>query len=126
MQMEKDILDEKKGKRKVSPNSMAASSPSKKSKVPNWSQAEINLAKIIIQFVYNRLEVLVSHIECKEKEREEKECIAMAIDLSKRKTYGKIIQGIKSNVCRIFNYTEIGLLFYDSHGIYNFSFYAFR
>jgi hypothetical protein len=40
----------------------------------------------------------------------------MALDLSKRRTYGQIINGIKENVCRIFNYTEIGLLFYDANG----------
>ena len=40
----------------------------------------------------------------------------MALDLLKRKTYGQIIKGIKENVCRIFNYTEIGMLFYDKFG----------
>ena len=90
----------------------------KKTKTPGWSLSEVSLAKVIIEFVYNKLEVIVSHIESKEKEKEEKDCVEMALDLTKRKTYGQIIKGIKENICRIFNYTEIGMLFYDSAGKY--------
>jgi hypothetical protein len=114
--MEKDQLnnDGRKFKRRVSLNSTSVSL--KKTKVPGWSLSEVNLAKVIIEFIYNKLEVIVSHIESKEKEKEERECVEMALDLTKRKTYEQIIKGIKENVCRIFNYTEIGMLFYDPHG----------
>jgi hypothetical protein len=101
-------------KRRVSPNSTSVSL--KKTKGPGWSLSEVSLARVIIDFVYNKLEVIVSHIECKEKEKEERDCVEMALDLTKRKTYEQIIKGIKENVCRIFNYTEIGMLFYDPHG----------
>ena len=114
--MEKDQLnnDGRKFKRRVSLNSTSVSL--KKTKVPGWSLSEVNLAKVIIEFIYNKLEVIVSHIESKEKEKEERDCVEMALDLTKRKTYEQIIKGIKENVCRIFNYTEIGMLFYDPHG----------
>lgn len=87
-----------------------------KKKVPHWSLSEVSLSRVIIDFIYNKLECIVSAIECKEKEREERQCVEMALDLSKRKTYGQIIRGIKESVCTIFNYTEIGMLFYDPHG----------
>jgi hypothetical protein len=114
--MEKDQLNNDGGKfkRRVSPNGTSVSL--KKTKSPSWSLSEVSLAKVIIEFIYNKLEVIVSHIESKEKEKEERNCVEMALDLTKRKTYEQIIKGIKENVCRIFNYTEIGMLFYDPHG----------
>jgi hypothetical protein len=114
--MEKDQPNNDGGKfkRKVSPNGTSVSL--KKAKAAGWSLSEVSLARVIIDFVYNKLEVIVSHIESKEKEKEERDCVEMALDLTKRKTYEQIIKGIKENVCRIFNYTEIGMLFYDPHG----------
>lgn len=114
--MEKGPLNNESGKfkRRVSPNGTTVSL--KKGKLAGWSLAEVSLAMVIVDFVYNKLEVIVSQIESKEKEKEERDCVEMALDLSKRKTYGQIIKGIKENVCRIFNYTEIGMLFYDKLG----------
>jgi hypothetical protein len=114
--MEKDQVNSDGGKfkRRVSPNGTSVSL--KKTKAPGWSLSEISLAKVIIEFVYNKLEIIVSQIESKEKEKEERDCVEMALDLTKRKTYGQIMKGIKENVCRIFNYTEIGMLFYDPLG----------
>ena len=116
LQMEKDQPNNDGGKfkRKVSPNGTSVSL--KKAKAQGWSLSEVSLARVIIDFVYNKLEVIVSHIESTEKEKEERDCVEMALDLTKRKTYEQIIKGIKENVCRIFNYTEIGMLFYDPHG----------
>jgi hypothetical protein len=37
----------------------------------------------------------------------------MAMDISKRRTYKQLIEGIKTSICRIFCYSEAALLFYD-------------
>ena len=85
--MEKDQPNNDGGKfkRKVSPNGTSVSL--KKAKAQGWSLSEVSLARVIIDFVYNKLEVIVSHIESTEKEKEERDCVEMALDLTKRKTY---------------------------------------
>jgi hypothetical protein len=59
----------------------------KKEKSPSWSQSDINLAKCVIEFVNNRIEIIIGQIECIEKVKEQKQCIEMALDMAKRKTY---------------------------------------
>jgi hypothetical protein len=58
--MEKDQVNSDGGKfkRRVSPNGTSVSL--KKTKAPGWSLSEISLAKVIIEFVYNKLEIIVS------------------------------------------------------------------
>ncbi len=63
--------------------------------------------------MYNKLEILVCGIESKEKIREAQDCAQFAMDVSKRRTYKQLQEGIKSSICKIFCYTEVALLFYD-------------
>ncbi len=71
---------------------------------PGWSLVDQHLLKIIIEFVYNKLEILTCGIESREKTKEAQECRGMAIDISKRRTYKQLIEGIKHSICRIFCY----------------------
>lgn len=74
---------------------------------------DVNLLKIILEFIFNKMEILINGIESKEKASEGKECMNMAIDITKRKTYKQLIKGITSHVCGIFGYKDVAILFYD-------------
>jgi hypothetical protein len=82
---------------------------------PGWSLADQNLLKGIIEFVYNKLEILTCGIESREKTKEANDCMMMAFDICKRRTYKQLIEGIKHSICKIFCYTEVALLFYDDN-----------
>ena len=72
-----------------------------------------NLLRLIIEFIYNKLEILTCGIESREKTKEANECVMMAIDIGKRRTYKQLVDGMKQSICRIFCYSEVALLFYD-------------
>ena len=42
--------------------------------------------------------------------------MAMAQDISNRKTFRQVIKGVRSNVCGIFGFCEVGVLFHDAKG----------
>lgn len=83
---------------------------------PGWNLPDQNLLKVIIEFIYNKLEILTCGIESREKIREAQDCMGMAFDICKRRTYKQLIEGMKHNICRIFCYSEVALLFYDDNG----------
>jgi len=80
---------------------------------PGWSLPDQNLLRLIIEFIYNKLEILTCGIESREKTKEANECVMMAIDIGKRRTYKQLVDGMKQSICRIFCYSEVALLFYD-------------
>jgi len=59
---------------------------------------------------------MVCQLESKEKAKEVQDCILMAADISKRKTYRQIMHGVKTSICQIFCYSEVAILFYDQKG----------
>lgn len=102
------------------PQRTAKSSPTKKQqfgqtkKKSCWGNNDVNLLRIILEFFFNKLEILINEIETKEKILEAKQCQLMAMDVSKRKTYRQLINGFQSHICGIFGYSEIAVLFYDN------------
>ena len=95
------------------PGATQSSSNHHKKVKPGWSLPDQNLLRLIIEFVYNKLEILTCGIESREKAKEANECVMMAIDIGKRRTYKQLIEGMKHSICRIFCYSEVALLFYD-------------
>ena len=99
--------------RKQTTQSPGAGSNKKQKTV--WNHNDITLLKIAMEFIFNKLEIMVSGLESKEKAGETNDCIAMACDLSKRKTYRQLITGIKENIISVFGYQEVAILFFDSN-----------
>jgi hypothetical protein len=54
---------------------------------PGWNLPDQILLKCIIEFIYNKLEILTCGIESREKIKEAQDCMAMAFDICKRRTY---------------------------------------
>jgi hypothetical protein len=49
--------------------------------------SDINMMRIILEFVFNKLEIMVNGMESKEKADEAHDCTLMVMDIMKRKTY---------------------------------------
>lgn len=87
-----------------------------------WSTNDIALLRIILEFLYSKLEIIFNWIEGREKQIEAHKCQAMTQDFSKRKTYKQLISGIPKSICEIFGYKNVSLLFYDHRSESFFSF----
>ena len=85
-----------------------------------WNYNDQNMVSIILEFFSMKLDILLLNNQMSEKDDKVQEIIGFAQDIARRKTYRHLIRGIKSNVCRIFGFSEVGILFYDEKSIFLF------
>ena len=71
------------------------------------------LLRIIMEFIFSKLEIIFNGMESREKQVEAQRCMVMAQDFSKRKTYKQLMAGISKSLCENFGYQSVSLLFYD-------------